>query len=188
MVYGMDGELDYIAGVVKGDGSLYYNKKAKGYVVEIYDRDREFIELLAGILRTHGFNYSIRSYGTYYRLRINSRELHNTLARTIERLILNPTIPFIRGLFDAEGTLYFDKRKARPYPIVELGTTDQRIISATAMTLTRLGLKYSIKSYKKPNRRELYKIVLRGSNVIIWAKIVRPLHPVKFSLLYTLIL
>jgi intein-encoded DNA endonuclease-like protein len=66
----------------------------------------------------------------------------------MERLILNSTIPFIRGHFDAEGTLYFDERKSRPYPNVELGTTDRRIISATAMILTRLGLEYSIKSYK----------------------------------------
>ena len=53
--------------------------------------------------------------------------------------------------------------------------------------LTRLGLKYGVKNYRRPGRRELYKIVLRGSNAINWAKIVKPLHPVKFFLLYTLL-
>ena len=33
----MDCELDYIAGIVKGDGTLYYHEKAREYVIEVVE-------------------------------------------------------------------------------------------------------------------------------------------------------
>ncbi len=179
----MECDLEYLAGVVKGDGTLYYNKRAREYVVEIYDRDVEYAVILADMLRICGFNPHLRSYGSYYRVRVNSKEFYELIGEAIERLLQLPTVSFVRGLFDSDGTLYFDRRKRRPYPIVELGNSDSRVVNAAAVTLSSLGVRYSVKNYGG----RFFKLVARGSNAVLFAKLVKPLHPVKFSPLFCLV-
>uniref|UniRef100_Q7M536 Hypothetical 19.1K protein (rRNA intron) n=1 Tax=Pyrobaculum organotrophum TaxID=2278 RepID=Q7M536_9CREN len=152
-------DLEYLAGVVKGDGTLYHNKKAREYVVEIYDRDVEYVAILVDMLKSCGLNPHVRSYGNYYRVRVNSREFYESVRGAIERLLVSPTVPFVRGLFDSDGTLYFDRRKRRLYPVVELGNSDWRVVNAAAVVLSSFGVKFSVKSYGG----RFFKLVVRGT-------------------------
>ena len=173
-------DLEYLAGVVKGDGTLYYNKKAYEHVVEVYDRELAFVEMLAAMLRECGYNPSVRSYGTYYRVRVNSYALYTTLVDLIQRLLTNPTPQFVAGLFDSDGTLYFDKRKKRPLPILELANTDVSVVLAASKLFEEFGIRHSIKrsgGRKKP----VYKTVVRGLNVYLALNILNLKHPKFFA-------
>lgn len=174
-------DLEYVAGLVKGDGSLYYNEKAREYVIEIYDMDIEFIAIIASILKCCGYNLHVKSYETYYRIRVNSKKLYITLDSLIKYLLEKPSISFVRGLLDADGTLYYDHRKRNPLPVVELANKDKFVVTATSKVLTTLNIRHSIKTYRKTGRKPLYKIVLRGRNAIKSVLIIKPLHPVKFG-------
>lgn len=178
----MECDLEYLAGVVKGDGTLYYNKRAREYVVEIYDRDVEYVAVLADMLRACRLNPHVKSYGSYYRVRVNSREFYELIGEAVERLLQSPTVSFVRGLFDSDGTLYFDRRKRRPYPVVELGNSDPRVVDAAGVVLSSLGVRYGVKNYGG----RFFKLVVRGSNAVLFARLVKPLHPVKFSPLFSL--
>ena len=178
----MECDIEYLAGVVKGDGTLYYNKRAREYVVEVYDRSIEFVKILYEMLTVCGYNPHIQPYRSYYRLRVNSSALFRLLSEKIEALLRAPSIPFVRGLYDAEGTLYFDRRKKKPYPIVELGNKDYRVIEAVMTVLRSLGVSYRVKTYSGL----FYKVVTRGSNAVLLLRALRPLHPVKFPPFFAL--
>ena len=168
-------DLEYLAGVVKGDGTLYYNKKAREYVVEIYERDYAYVEILVEMLRSCGYNAHVKSYGAYFRVRVNSALLYNALSSLIPALLESPTVSFVRGLLDSDGTFYYD----RGLPVVELANRDAAVVQAASRLLHSLGIRHwaGLKGRKKP----IYKVVVRGGNALRLLEVVKPLHPVKFS-------
>lgn len=171
----MECDLEYLAGVVKGDGTLYYNKKAREYVVEIYERDLAYVDVLVELLRACGYNVYVKSYGSYFRVRVNSAIFYGELKSLIPALLENPSVSFIRGLLDSDGTFYYD----RGVPVVELANKDAAVVEAMSKLLQRLGIRHwaGLKGRKKP----IYKVVVRGGDALRLLEVVKPLHPVKFS-------
>ena len=175
----MECNLEYLAGVVKGDGTLYYNKRAQEYVVEIYDRDYAYVEILTKLLQGCGYNVHVKSYGSYYRVRVNSATLFHTLNSLIPMLLENPNMSFVRGLLDSDGTFYYDRRKPKPLPVVELANKEFPVVKAASVVLHRLGIHHSV--YLKGGKKPIYKVVVRGGNASRLLEVITPLHPIKFS-------
>ena len=74
---------------------------------------------------------------------------------------------FIRGLFDTDGTIYFDKNRScknpiNNVPIIKLGTTSRRLARSVFKYLKLLGFNPGIKKpYKgKRDKNKVYTIVL----------------------------
>jgi len=74
---------------------------------------------------------------------------------------------FIRGLFDTDGTIYFDKNYSAKNPInnrpiIRLGTVSKKLFDDVLVSLKKLGLKPRIKNpYKgKKDKNLVYSLLL----------------------------
>ena len=153
------------------------------YYVYVYDKSREFLEKIAMLVKYElGIrNVRLRKLNSKnsYELRIAGKNQYRKLQELIKRNSLKPSIDFIRGITDAEGTFYIDKYNG---PTIEIANTDKEIIESITVELRRHGIRsFIVSENRKPPRKKLYKIRIRGlENVLHFLKIVNPLHP-RFS-------
>jgi len=104
---------EYIAGYILGDGNLYYDKPRKAYRIRMYDASREHLMVLARIIsKLYGVKLSIhkRKSENLYVASMYSKAICHRMVELLENLRDNPSIQFIKGLFDAEGYCYIRQR------------------------------------------------------------------------------
>ena len=69
--------LDYLAGIIYGDGSIYYYARNGEYFVYIYDESREFLETIGEMTKnTLNLRYTIvrpRNNQNYFRLQFTQK-------------------------------------------------------------------------------------------------------------------
>ena len=171
---------EYLAGLVFGDGCFYYDRHARMYYVYVYDGSKEFLERIAKLMeRETGIrNIRLRRLRgrNSYELRIAGKKLFHELQELIRHNKLKPSIDFIRGLVDAEGTLYIDKYNG---VTTEIANTDRIVLENTRKELFKHGIKsFVIIENRKPPRKKLYKIRIRGlDRVSYFLRTINPLHP-----------
>ena len=169
---------EYVAGVVCGDGSLWYDVKGRTYHVLIYDNNYTFIMTLKDMLQycIGHRNIRVRSIksGRCFELDVRGLEFYTTILDLIKHLLSNPSIPFVRGLTDAEGSLYHHGTIT-----LEISNTKQDVVNAIYKLLESLKVKcFIVTERRKPPRRDIYKVRIRGwNNVIHFINVVKPLHP-----------
>ena len=161
-----------------GDGSLTIYKKAHDYYIEVYDADRDFLMDVAREIRTAlKVNVKIKSpqRHNYHKLRISNKELFLVLKDLIKERLERPTKAFVRGIVDAEGTLYVDKKGRIA---LEISNTNELVIKAIHKYLKRRKIHHTITRHKERGRRILFKVRVRGwNNVEYFISHIKPRHP-----------
>ena len=171
--------LNYLAGLIAGDGDLYYRKGKGEYRIRISDSSREFLESVSELIRkTLHINTRIYRHGRYncFILTLYSKNLFFEVQKRISANIENPSIAFARGLLDAEGGV----SKSAKGPIrIHFTNKDLRLINSYVRVLDRLGIRYYItKSGPK------YKVFVQNKeNTRKLILMLNPLHP-KIRLKY----
>ncbi len=120
--------LEYLAGLVLGDGQIESKR------ITITD---EYYEFLSEVKRKAEQYLSLkpslkkRSNVNAWYMRLYSTNLVKTLKPLISKLYERPTLNFIRGFFDAEGTIYNDSG----YWVIEITQKDPIIIANLSNSL-----------------------------------------------------
>ena len=170
--------IDYLAGLVFGDGSLYYDPWSRMYYIYVYDRSRDFLEKVAEYVRKH-IDTRIRKLKNKnsYELRLSGVRLYTMIMNSIEKNISSPSIWFIRGLLDAEGSLYYDKYHRKF--ILEISNINNELLKKIKNVLKEYGFKsYLIRNKRKPPRHDIYKIRIKGNEEITsLLNMFKPMHP-----------
>ncbi len=121
---------EYLAGLIAGDGQI--EKKR----VTITDSHREFLEaVLEKVLRRQlGLNATIhkRSDANAYYMRIYGKNWVSRIGTVLTMLKSQPTTNFIRGFFDAEGTISIEQGK---YVVIEINQHEAPLIANISLAL-----------------------------------------------------
>ena len=170
--------LNYLAGLVYGDGSLYYYAKNNEYFTYVYDNDIGFLKRVGDeISRALGVRYTITKPSrnkNYYKLQFTSKKVYEYVQKLLKVRPKKLTKNFVRGFIDAEGTLVVD-RKGRIS--LEVANKNPEIISKIARWLQRQGIHCTVTIHKNKQDR-IYKIRIRGwDNVTKTLDLLKPLHP-----------
>ena len=173
--------LNYLSGLVAGDGSLYYYEKNHEYFTYVYDNNRDFLERVGQLVSTTlKVSYTIikpSKTKNYYRLQFTSKKIYLYLKKLLNERPKRPTKNFVRGLIDAEGSISMDKKKR---VIFQVGVTNYGLALSVYHWLKKHGYRVTfVKSIdRRPNRKPVYKIYLRGwKNLERLMNELKPLHP-----------
>ena len=155
--------LDYLAGLVYGDGAFYYDIHSRMYHIYIYDKEEAFLRKIEGMITKE---LGIRSarireirVKNSFELRFSRKEVFEELRNFIKENMTNPSLEFIRGLTDAEGTIYLDKYNGLT---LEISNINQELLGRICRVLKNYKIRCSIiKNRRKPPRKTLYKIRIR---------------------------
>ncbi len=173
--------LNYLSGLVAGDGSLYYYERNKEYFTYVYDNNRDFLDKVGQLIqKTVKVSYTIvkpSKTKNYYRLQFTSKRVYEYVKKLLKERPKRPTKNFVRGLIDAEGSLYIDRKNRI---VLQIGLTNRELAESIYKWMLKHGYRVTFTAYvdKRPNRRKMYKVYVRG-----WANIERlmnelnPMHP-----------
>ena len=174
---------NYLAGLTAGDGTLYYYRKTGNYYIEIYDENETFLRNVSKEIETTfkiKCNIMKLKSRNYFRLRMSNKKLYMTLKELTRKRLKNPTKTFVRGLIDAEGTVYIDNKGRIA---LEIGNKNYEIIKAISKFLRREKIHHTITLHRE-KKSIIYKIRIRGwENVEKTIEKIKPKHPkivVKF--------
>ena len=158
-----------LIGCIIGDGNIYDKRVCYVELTGHPENDFSFFQnKLMTIVKTE-LNYigrlSIRSHGV--RLRINNKAFVSWLkdigipsgAKKFERVLIPKIIisgsaecvsACLRGIFDTDGCVYFDKRKIykNPYIRIELHMYNLKLLSQISYLLSTLGVESNISKKK----------------------------------------
>ena len=170
--------LNYLAGLVYGDGTLYYYERNNEYFTYVYDSDKEFLEEVGElVMKALKVNYTIvrpSKTKNYYRLQFTSRKVYDYVKKLISERPRKPTKNFIRGFLDAEGSLSVDK-KGRI--VLEIANRNKQVIETVARWLSKRGIRCTITKHRD-RKGIIYKVRIRGwENVGDAINLLDPLHP-----------
>ena len=162
-----------------GDGSLTVYEKTHDYYIEVYDADRNFLMNVAREVRMAlKVNVKIISpqKHNYHKLRISNKELFLVLKDLIRKRLERPTKAFVRGIIDAEGTLYIDKKGRIA---LEISNTNELVIKAVHKYLKRHKIHHTITRHDgRGKRKVLFKVRVRGwDNLEHFINHIKPRHP-----------
>ena len=130
--------MEYLAGLVTGDGQVETKR------ITITDSEKEFLEKVAELISRHmglkAILHKRSDFNAYY-MRIYSKELASRIGKIINELKSRPTLNFIRGFFDAEGSVY----KEGKYIVIEIKQHEGPLIANISICLL----------YTSPSPRDL---------------------------------
>ncbi len=157
-------EFAYFLGLLLGDGSVMESKPTIALTGHEVDEEEFCMNVLLPLITTL-FGFTPRVYkprGIHaYRIMFDSRKLvtfliheigfpHGQAPKRIPEVILTASletqIAFVRGLFDADGSVIFSKKtySQYSYPSVETKSTSRPVLSEIEPILSRLGFRVSI--------------------------------------------
>ncbi len=181
VVYMMDCDdfVDYLCGVVFGDGDLLYDKR-RGYRIRITDSSVNYLEMLRQFL-SNCFSVRSRIYRhkkhLAYQLVIWRKDVYQLVSEKTPRLLAKPTCAFVAGIIDAEGGV--NKTKHGLYRLY-ITNKDKRAIDAVARIFNEIGVRYYL-SYD--NRR--YRLYIHGidrvKTVLKYLPVIHPKIRDKFT-------
>lgn len=131
----------YILGFIFADGNVAWDTK-KGYyslTITASEKDKEHLERMRNIISsTKPLLYSDKTKS--YRLIVNNKKICQRLIKlgVIPRKSLTvrfPKIPnkylrhFIRGVIDGDGSVFYIKRKKRPYFTIRISSGSRKFLS-----------------------------------------------------------
>jgi len=152
--------LSYVLGVLLGDGSVYYHKRAGTYVICLKAKEKKFVESFRKALLQIGLYpsklyfdktcWSTRAYclpffSWYKSLRLNQ----------IYNMVVEHPIEFLRGFYESEGSL--NKKTGR----VTIYNTNEILLKIVAKLIKQLGFDIGWYKYKYSNRF-IYSLYIRG--------------------------
>lgn len=104
--------LAYILGVLKGDGSVWYNPANQGYIIRLKTSSYFFAYSFASALKQVGLNLSFR-FKKYWHVDARSKTFYKWFKKlSLEELksyTINFKSDFIRGFYESGGPMWHDK-------------------------------------------------------------------------------
>ena len=196
-----DKNLAQLFGILMGDGYLSKFPRTWGIgVVGDARNDKDFLEKFVSNLINKKFDSKIGIYKRENTIHLRS---YKKSFSEFENLGLEvgkkskPTIPiwikknkkflclFLRGIFDTDGCIFWDKRKiyAKPYPRILITTAYYSLAIDLFWALSFLGFNpYSAKTRRKGTwgNQEIYNLEIYGhKNLKFWNKIIGSSNPYK---------
>jgi hypothetical protein len=176
---------EYLAGYVLGDGNLYYDKRKGEYLVRAFDRSRKQLENIMYIVELlYGAKGTIRKRrdGNFYEFRIKRKKVFMDLKQAIKSYSMNPTIPFIAGIIDAEGYIHIRSDGRTEFGIAN---KDALLLYRIGNVLSNLGFRPKIikRVFRDPDRTVYYLRVFGRDQVKSLLVTLKPLHPKYVKLL-----
>ncbi len=172
---------NYLAGLVYGDGTLYYYDKNREHFILIYDNSYEFLKRIGEetkrILKVRYTIVKPSKTKNYYRLQFTNAELYKRIEKLLEERPKRLTKNFVRGILDAEGTIYTDKKGRIS---LEIAMNDRQLIEKIQKWLLQKGIRATVTRHndKRRNRSIIYKVRIRGwDNVDKAIELLDPKHP-----------
>lgn len=182
-----------LIGFIIGDGNIYYNKSKKFYRLELcgnVEEDYDYFEQIQDFLFINTNNRPrifIRNEkkGRSLRIQFNNQEFIKSLINfglpygkktftiKIPNNLLKKEIMFyiLRGLFQADGCLYFSKSKKGDYPTyprLEIRSSSFNLVQQIRNFLESQGF---IVYIKNPKSDRTFSIVLSGEKMLdMWIK------------------
>ena len=171
----MEEILEYLAGL-KADGYLLIDEKRRDYQYRIYDKSREFLQLVARLIERVGYKAHIyaRGGGRWYELVVYGRDFTSLIDELWHRLLEDPSNAFARGLADAEASVI----RGNPNRI-KFTNRDVAVARAFANALARNVVPH--RSYTERRRSGVdHVVVITGvDNIARFAESIGFLHPDK---------
>lgn len=177
-----------LIGFIIGDGNIYYNSEHGVYRLEMVgnvDEDYDYFNQIESFLLKETGKKPIKfirkeKNGRSLRIQFNNKNFLHRLIKMglpIGRKTFNIKIPnnflnrrkmfsILRGLFEADGCLYFSKSKVMKYPSyprLEIRTSSKILVDQIEYFLNGQGFKVYI---KKPNSDNTFSIVLSGEEML----------------------
>lgn len=176
-----------LIGFFIGDGNIYYNKRHAVYRIEFCGNAEEdydyFKQIAAFLFKETGKKVRIdlreSISGRYIRIQFNNKKFIDRLVKmglpigkkTFTIKISNnfsrkKIISVLRGLFEADGCLYFSKSKKGKYPTyprVEIKTSSKDLVKQITLFLEKEGF---IVYVKKPKSDRTFGIYLSGERML----------------------
>ncbi len=189
-------EIAELLGALAGDGFIgNYGKRKQQFIIQFAGhakQDRKYLEYLAIILKKINpkIHIGYRFRGNAMWRTIYSKELFHILKEEFnfpvgkkgDYLQIPPKIKekdqlirkFIRGVFDTDGCLYYDCRKAykTPYPRIRLEIISQKLFKEIASYLSK-HFKMYIRSNQRQGMQRTYILEIYGHKQLKkWLKII----------------
>lgn len=167
-------DLSELIGAIIGDGNLYDKRPSFVEISGDPNLDSHYFKSILVPIIEKELNYTPKLFhhSGALRLRINNKKFvlflkgigipsgkYKTKGVLIPDIILSSwknTKRCIRGIFDTDGCIHFDKRNVyrKPYPRIELHMSNHRLIRQIQIVLDKQGI-YT-KTSKKKNSFSLY--------------------------------
>jgi len=187
----IDGDMAEILGIHMGDGCISVNKRYHMYYVggditeekEYHDlwvsellNKKVFIPLnkrlarykeypSVGVYGLYVFDKEVVDFFTKFGIKTGSKKEQRVPKEILENKSLIKR--FIRGLFDTDGNIYFDKNRScktpiNNVPVIKLGTTSKKLLEEIFCSLKSLGFNPRIKKpYKgKRDKNTVYTLII----------------------------
>ncbi len=161
------------------DGIVYYREEKNEYGLEIDQKSLQWLEIVQqNLQKAYKKKSKIRKTKKgYFRLNVYSKELYLELQKFKRNPILildedrNFQIGFLRGIFDAEGSIRLERR------YVTISSNNVKTIKIVVQLLKEIGIKIG-KPFKDKNN--VISIPFYGKeNLITFNKVIGFRHPDK---------
>ena len=153
------------------------------YYVRVSDANRGFLEELKRKLADIGAKPYIYRIGrkNCYTLEIRGIKYYNEIRKRIEKNLHTPSIPFVRGFIDAEGSLQMDEK--RNTVKIYIVNKNKNYLNIIGKLLEKQKIRYKIAEYDK--KQPKYRLMIFGwKNVKKLLSTIKPIHP-KFKKMKT---
>lgn len=177
-----------LIGFLIGDGNIYYNKKYRVYRVEFAgnaEEDYDYFEQISDfLLKLTGKKAPLKirreKTGNSLRIQFNNKKFVDnliSLGLPIGKKTFNIKVPeemlkkkimvsILKGLFEADGCLYFSKSKKiefPTYPRIEIKSSSKNLVFQIEDFLKNEGFRVYI---KKPKTDRTFGIYLNGEKML----------------------
>lgn len=177
-------DLAYVLGVMKGDGSAFYDSRGIGGSVQLNTIDEQFadsFETALGGIGLHPYHYI--NCGGMFSVLARSKSFVNwykklTLDNIHEKIRGNEK-EFTRGFYESEGSIRWsrDKRDSKSRLNISIGNTDLQLLEFVKKMFDDLGIMSTIYGpyQNKGGRKPIYELKIQQRNQ---AKFIEMMNPV----------
>ena len=135
-------------GIILGDGRIDYPDKYGHYRLRVFDADKEFLEMLRYNILWQQYRLQANIFwdGSCWYISIyGKKNIKHFYESIINKNKLRYTLDFIRGFFDAEGSVYIGvAKRGKKYLTISLTNKDRSVLEYIKDTLEKYGIYSSI--------------------------------------------
>lgn len=186
----INAELAELIGAHIGDGSMGFYQghpvisffghpiEDKEYVISILKIYEKYFGIKANLRKWSGvigFQFFSKDVFNFFKsLNIPTGKKHNAeipliIMKSNKKILAS----FIRGIFDTDGTVYFERKNGKYYPRIQLKITSKAVAMQIFEILNRnFEIRATLyKRRERPNWKVSYFVEIRGvKNLVVWIK------------------
>ena len=95
---------------------------------------------------------------------------------------------FLKGLFDTDGSLYYENKRGKPYPRIDIKTISKNLCFKVTELLNTYGIRATTYEYNRVQNgwNNLFSVIIHGwESILLWKEKIgsnNPKHIKKFNL------